>query len=154
MSESLTSINLVFSPNSSFSVIRSMILEWHIEYFIDCLYALWWPPRHANFSSQKRLRVTLNQAARRDAPRTFPVNKLLRGGGDAEQRWAGKNTHVHTSPSWERPYKNHERAQWDEASLNLLLSHSLAASGCSYWTLSGHITALCAQIKSSASTSC
>lgn len=124
-----------FSQLQLFCVIRSMILEWHIEYFIDCLHALQWPAWHANFVSQKRLCVTLYQAVRHDAPRTFPVNKLLLSRGNTEQRWAvHTHTHtntVHTSPPsltvppspLEQPYKNHGRAQWVEASLNLILSH-------------------------------
>lgn len=57
-------------------------------------------------------------------------------GGNTEQRWAERahtySTHQPPPPltvppsPWERPYKTHGRAQWVEASLNLLLSHGVA----------------------------
>ncbi len=137
LNKSLKPMNLLWKRTAFFfklqlfCVIRSMILEWHIEYFIDCLHALRWPAWHANFSSQKRLCVTLYQAARHDAPCTFPVNKLLHSRGEHRAEVSRAHTHtVHTSPPplivppspWERPYKICGRAQWVEASLNLLLS--------------------------------
>ncbi len=108
--KSLKPMNLLWKCTAFFfklqlvCVIRSMILEWHIEYFIDCLHALRWPAWHANFSSQKRLCVTLYQAARHDAPRTFPVNKLLRSRGEHRAEVSRAHTHsTHQPPSPDSP---------------------------------------------------
>ncbi len=108
--KSLKPMNLLWKCTDFFfklqlvCIIRSMILEWHIEYFIDCLHALRWPAWHANFSSQKRLCVTLYQAARHDAPRTFPVNKLLRSRGEHRAEVSRAHTHsTHQPPSPDSP---------------------------------------------------